>query len=205
MYYKPKFSFKRKSSETLDHAAEKVFTNMGGNSLFADLAEEVAGLGTELADYREVVAEAIRGGKRDTAVRNQVRGILEGRLQLLAMGVQRVAKGDPTIILAAGFDHTKPRQPKGTCPQPTDVRAINGSLGSRRITLKVAPERTARSYRFAYRKLDSGNPWIEVDSHGSSRILEGLEQFAVYEFRCTYIGNNPDVLNYSDSVTATVI
>ena len=205
MYYKPKFSFKRKTTEALDHAAEKVFTNMSGNELFTDVADEVVAGETELANFRVAVAAAIRGGKSATTERDQARSILENRLQLLAMAVHRVAKGDPAIILAAGFDHTKARQPKGVCPQPIDFVAINGSLGSCAITLKVKPHRNARSYRFAYRMAGSTDAWIEVDAYGSTRTVAGLQQFVEYEFRCTYVGNNTDELNYSEKVTAIVI
>ncbi|MEC3881391.1 hypothetical protein [Parapedobacter sp. 10938] len=205
MYYKPKFSFKRKTTEALDHAAEKVFTNMSGNELFTDVADEVVALETELTDFRAAVAAAIRGGKSTTTERNQTRTILENRLQMLAMGVHRVAKGDPALILAAGFDHTKARQPKGLCPQPIDFVVINGSLGSCAVRLKVKPHRNARAYRFAYRMAGSADAWTEVDAHGSKRTVAGLQQFVEYEFRCTYIGNDTDELNYSDKVTAIVI
>ena len=205
MYYKPKLNFKRMSVEALDQAVENVHTKMNGNALFADAADEVAELGTALAAYRTAVADAIRGGKHATTVRDQVRADVEVRMQLLASLVNRVAKGDPAIILSAGFDHNKAREPKGNCPRPVDFVAVVGQLGSRRVTLKVKPHPTARSYRFAYRAAGSSDAWIEVSSHGCTRALEGLQQFMEYEFRCTYIGTNPDLLNYSDPVTATVI
>ncbi|WP_257670665.1 fibronectin type III domain-containing protein [Parapedobacter tibetensis] len=205
MYYKAKVNFKKMGVEMLDQVAENVLTKMTGNGLFPNPVPELSVLDTDLSDYRVAVVEAVRGGKHATTVRDRVRGRLENTLHSLAFSVQQVAMGDPAVILAAGFDHNKAREPKGRCPQPADFVAISGPLGSRSITLKVKPHRTARSYRFAYRIADGETPWIEVSSHGSRRTVAGLQQFSEYEFRCAYIGNDPEVLNYSDSVMATVI
>ncbi len=205
MVFKPKFSFSNRSMIALDHAAENVFTQMTGNPLFPDAVAEVADLGVGLGDYRTAVADAIQGGKHARTVRDQVRAALENKLQLLALHVQRVANGDPAVILAAGFEHNKVRQPKGDCPRPTNLNVIVGPIGSCRVLLKVKPEATARSYRFGYRVAGTSAPWTDVNSHGSTRSVEGLQQFAAYEFRAVYIGSNPDILDYSDTVVATVI
>lgn len=188
-----------------DQAVENVYTKMNGNALFADAADEVDELGNALDAYRSAVAEAIRGGKHATTLRGQVRADLEVRMQLLASYVHRVAKGDPAIILAAGFDHNKTRTRKGNCPRPVDFVAVTGRLGSRSITLKAKPHSSARFCRFAYRLAGSTEAWLEVDSSAFSRTVGGLQQFTEYEFRCTYIGTDPDVVNYGDPVTATVI
>lgn len=188
-----------------DQAIENAYTKMSGNTLFADAADEVDELGTALGTYRSAVADAIRGGKHATTVRDQVRADLELRMQLLASFVHRVAKGDPAIILAAGFDHYKARERKGNCPRPVDFVAVTGRLGSRSIRLKVKPHPMARFCRFGYRLAGSADAWTEVNSNAFSRTLEGLQQFAEYEFRATYIGTDPDVINYGDPVKATVI
>jgi len=205
MYFKPKTNFAKLSVEELDQAVENTVTKMTADPLFADLAEEVGELGEELINYRAAVADATRGGKHATTVRDEVRAQLMNKLQLLALQVQRIANGDRAIILAAGFNHNKQPQPKGLCPRATGLQVVNGPLGSCRVTLKVKSERTARTCRFGYRLAGGDERWVDVDSHSFSRVLEGLQQFAEYEFRCTYIGSNPDVLNYSETVTATVI
>lgn len=205
MYFKPKVNFGRLSVEALDQAAENVLTKMTDNAQFANPVPALTVLETDLADYRAAVSAATRGGKHARTYRDQVRDRLQHTLHSLAYSVQQVALGDPAVILSAGFDHNKVREPKGNCPRPVDFVAVTGALGSRRVRLKAKPHRSARSYRFGYRLAGSADAWVEVNSHGATRTLEGLQQFAEYEFRCTYIGANPDVVNYSDVVTATVI
>lgn len=162
-------------------------------------------LETDLTDYRAAVADAVRGGKHDTTVRDQVRVQLENTLRSLAFSVQQVAMGDPAIILAAGFDHTKTRTPKGRCPLPIDFVAQSGPLGSRSVTLKMKRHPWARSYRYGYRLAGSDTAWIEVASHTSQTVISGLQQFTEYEFRGAYVDKEPNSPIYSDKIMATAI
>ncbi len=193
------------STKALDHIAETVFTKMTGNELFPNPIPALTELETNLADYRSALPDAALGGKHATEVRNQRHEMLARTLRSLALHVQQVADGDAAVILSAGFDHNKTRQPNGPCPKPMDVQVINGPVGSRRVTVKVKPNAAARGYRFAYRVVGSGNPWVEVFSYGSSRQLQGLERFTEYEFRAVYVGTDTDRLDYSDPVTAAVV
>ena len=205
MYYKAKVNFAKMSVEMLDQVAENVLLKMTGNTLFPDPIPELTVLETNLTNYRAAVADAVRGGKHATTVRDQVRRQLENTLLSLALSVQQVAMGDPATILAAGFDHTKTREPHGRCPLPIDFVATSGPLGSRSIHLKMKRHPWARSYRYAYRPAGSTDAWTEVTSHKSRTVITGLQQFAEYEFRGAYIDNEPNSINYGDKVTATVI
>lgn len=205
MYYKAKVDFGRLSVEMLDQVAENVLLKMTGNELFPTPVPELSVLETALADYRAAVADAVRGGKHATTVRDQVRGQLEDTLRSLAFSVQQVAMGDPATILAAGFDHTKARQPRGRCPQPIDFVAKSGPLGSRSVTVKMKRHPWARSYRYGYRLAGSTDAWTEVTAHASQHVITGLQQFAEYEFRGAHIDNDPNSVSYGDKVTATVI
>ncbi|MFB2119716.1 fibronectin type III domain-containing protein [Parapedobacter sp. 2B3] len=205
MYYKAKVDFGRMSVELLDQVAENVLLKMTGNALFPNPVPDLTVMETNLAAYRAAVADAVRGGKHATTVRNQVRGQLENTLRSLALSVEQVAMGDPATILAAGFDHTKAREPRGRCPQPIDFVAKNGPLGSCSITLKMKRHPWARSYRYGYRLAGSNDAWTEVTAHASKHTISELQQFAEYEFRGAYIDNEPNSVNYGDKVTATVI
>ncbi len=205
MYYKAKVNFAKMSVEMLDQVAENVLLKMTGNELFPTPVPELTVLETNLTNYRAAVADAVRGGKHATTVRDQVRSQLENTLHSLALSVQQVAMGDPATILAAGFNHTKARQPRGRCPQPIDFVAKSGSLGSCSVALKMKRHPWARSYRYGYRLAGSSDAWTEVTAHASQTVISGLQQFAEYEFRGAYIDNDPNSVNYGEKVTAIVI
>lgn len=205
MYYKAKVDFNRMSVEMLDQVAENVLLKMTGNALFPTPVPELTVLETNLTNYRAAVADAVRGGKHATTVRDQVRSQLENTLHSLALSVQQVAMGDPATILAAGFDHNKTREPRGRCPQPIDFVAKSGSLGSCSVALKMKRHPWARSYRYAYRPVGSTDAWTEVTSHASQTVIPDLQQFTEYEFRGAYIDNMPNSPIYSDKVTAVAI
>src|SRR5690606_24914360 len=107
MYYIAKTNFRKLSTEMLDQVAENVLVKMTDNDQFPNPVPELSVLETDLTNYRAAVADAVRGGKHATTVRNQSREQLESTLRSLALSVQQVAMGDPAIILAAGFDHNK--------------------------------------------------------------------------------------------------
>ena len=205
MFYKAKVNFKKMSVEMLDQVAENVLVKMTGNERFPTPVPELSVLETDLTNYRAAVADAVRGGKHSTTVRDQVRGQLENTLRSLALSVQQVAMGDPAIILASGFDHTKTREPRGRCPLPIDFVAQSGPLGSRSVTLKMKRHPWARSYRYGYRLAGSNAAWTEVASHTSQTVITGLQQFVEYEFRGAYVDNEPNSPIYGDKVTAIAI
>ena len=193
------------SVEMLDQVAENVLVKMTDNDLFPNPVPELSVLETDLTNYRAAVADAVRGGKHATTVRDQQRAQLESTLRSLALSVQQVAMGDPAIILAAGFDHNKTRTPRGRCPQPIDFVAQSGPLGSGSVMLKMKRHPWARSFRFGYRLAGSDAAWTEVVSHTSQTVITGLRQFAEYEFRGAYIDNQPNSPIYSEKVTAVAI
>ena len=114
----------------------------------------------------------------------------------LALYVAQMAKGDPEIILAAGYDHNKMPRPGGPCPKPNDFRVELQREGNGRVKLRVKANKLARMYRFEYRRRDRDERWMELLSSASRTIADGLEALTLYDFRVVYLGTDP-TLTYS--------
>src|SRR5690606_41852334 len=76
-------------------------------SLFPDAAEKVTLLESALADYMEARTEASFRAMRQVGIKNQQAVMVRQALYDLSLHVESVAKGDPNILLAAGFIPSK--------------------------------------------------------------------------------------------------
>ena len=202
---KPIISFDRLRDSEVDQRAENTMTKMADNTtLFANPQPPLTVLETGLADFRASMVDASLKNRQTIIIKNQKRSVLENILRELALYVAQVAKGDPAVILAAGYDHSKTPSPNGPCPKPVNFRVELDTVGTGRVKMRVKPERTAKMYRFEYRLHGDTGPWTETLSTRSSVVVEGLELLKLYDFRVIYLGHDP-TLTYSDVISSYVI
>ncbi len=174
-------------------------------TLFPDATEKVALLETALADYTASLSEAAFRDMRQVVIKNQQAAVVRQLLYDLSLHVESVAKGDPNILLAAGFVPGKDSTGNiGISPKANDLRAVVAHPGTRTVQLRVRPWRSARFYRFEFRKAGSLNEWTQVLSTKSRLAIPDLDYLQEYEFRVTYLGSIPTP-NYSDTVRCVVI
>ncbi len=190
----------------LMQTAEQIYTKMTAETtLFATPVPSLSTLDTALIAFRLSATEAAYRDTRAIMIRNQKRGDLAYVLKELSKYVDTVAKGDDSIVLAAGFSLRKPNGSyDGLAPKAKTPVATPGEIGSGRIRLKTTSWAGARMYDFQCRLKGSTGEWNSKLSSKSSCIIEGLEQFKEYEFRVTYIGIDPTP-NYSDSTSSYVV
>lgn len=161
--------------------------------IFSSPTPSLGELERVLVDFRTTVADATHRDQRAILLRNQKRKELLKMLRLLSFYVSRIADGDESIILLSGFIPSKSPANPGDNPKPTKLRATP-EIGISGIDLSVAPWRPARMYQFEYRKKDCDDPWnVQLSSKSRCRIT-GLERFAEYEFRVSYIGRTARLL-----------
>lgn len=191
------------SNARLDLYATGILNGMLQNGdVFSSPTPSLGELERALVDFRTAVADAAHRDQRAILLRNQKRKELFKILRLLSFYVSRVADGNESIILLSGFIPSKDPVNSGDNPKPSKLRA-KPEIGLSGIDLSVAPWRPARMYQFEYRKKGSTDPWsVQLSSKSRCRIT-GLERFAEYEFRVSYIGRTARLL-YSDIIYSYV-
>lgn len=190
----------------LMQTAEQIYTKMTAETtLFETPVPSLTALDAALVAFRLSATEAAYRDTRAIIIRKQKRGELAHVLKELGKYVDTVAKGDDSIVLAAGFGLRKPNDSyNGLAPKAKAPVATPGEIGSGRIKLKTEKWAGARMYEFQCRLKGSSEAWISQLSSKSSCVIGGLEQFKEYEFRVTYIGIDPTP-NYSGSTSSYVI
>ncbi|PRD47117.1 hypothetical protein [Sphingobacterium haloxyli] len=195
----------RTESRLVQYASNVVKKSKENADLFPDAAEKVTLLETALADYTDSLSEAAFRDMRQVVIKNQQAVLVRQLLYDLSLHVESVAKGDPNIVLAAGFVPGKNNAPNaGISPKANDLRALVTHPGTNTVQLRVNPWRPARFYQFEYRKAGSLNEWTAVLSTKSKLGVSDLNYLQEYEFRVTYLGTNPTP-NYSDTVRCVVV
>lgn len=196
----------RQTDVQLMQTAEQIYTKMTAEStLFETPTPSLATLDATLVAFRLSATEAAYRDTRAIMIRKQKRANLAYVLKELSKYVDTVAKGDDSIVLAAGFNLRKPNSSyDGLVPKAKTPVATPSEIGSGRIKLKTEKWAGARMYDFQCRLKGSSEEWNSQLSSKSVCIIEGLEQFKEYEFRVSYIGINPTP-NYSDSTSSYVV
>lgn len=195
----------RTESRLVQYASNVVKKSKENADLFPEATEKVTLLETALADYTDSLAEAAFRDMRQVVIKNQQAVLVRQLLYDLSLHVESVAKGDPNIVLAAGFVPGKNNAPNaGISPKANDLRAVVTHPGTNTVQLRVNPWRQARFYQFEYRKAGSMNEWTTVLSTKSKLGISDLDYLQEYEFRVTYLGTIPTP-NYSDTARCVVV
>ncbi|PRD56359.1 hypothetical protein [Sphingobacterium gobiense] len=191
-------------SKLIAYASNVVKKTKENADLFTDAAEKVALLESVLADYTASRTEASFRDMRQVVIKNQQAVLVRQALYDLSLHIESVAKGDPSILLAAGFIPSKNKTSSvEQAPKANDLRVMVVHPGTNTVQLRVNRWRPARFYQFEYRKVGSLNEWIKVLSSKSKTSISNLEYAQEYEFRVTYLGTDP-APNYSDTVRCLV-
>ena len=108
---------------------------MTNNSNYPTPAPTLPVVQTAFSSYKVAAADAVQGGKQNTAIRNARRDELVALLRQLSSYVSAAANGDLEVLLSSGFPVQKPsRTPIGPLPAPdAPVLAqgpVTGSLGA---------------------------------------------------------------------------
>lgn len=140
---------------------------------------------TDLLEQRNI--DALSGGKEATALLRQAEEEWNNAMRLMARYVDRIADGDATVILNAGFNTAK--QPiTGNRPQFTvELGALSGTVSLRRQKAEGA-----RSYLWQY-YIGENVPTNETDwvtAQATTKVsveLAGLTPMTKYWFRCSAV------------------
>ena len=179
--------------------AEQILTKMGQEMiLFPAPKPDLDTLEASLDSFRYAATEALYRDNRAILIRRQKKDELVYVIKELAKYVDTIARGDRTIILAAGFTGRKSRSSyDGFVHQAQRPIATASEVGSGRMKVKTERWVGARMYEFQFRLKEGDGIWNKQLCSKSTCIIEGLRSFKEYEFRVSYIGIDPRP-NYSD-------
>ncbi len=202
---KPTLQSKNLSEAKFAKYAENIVVKMTENvTLFPEPDPSLATLEAALEAFNRSLADATYRDMRQIVIKNQQFATLKNLVFEMSLYVTKVTKGDPALILAAGFLPTKSQTPVGPCPKPENFRVELLLDNSGYVRLRVKAWKPALMYQFEYRRKQSEEAWKTVLSSKSSTVIADLESLQEYEFRVAYIGRNP-LMTYSDVVASYVL
>jgi len=172
---------------------------------FQNIEPSLADLELAFTTFKKAQADASYRDKRLVVIKNQALSALRQIVYHMSLYVEKIALGDPAVILAAGFVPSKSGETStGAAPKPKHFTVeINPSV-SGAANLRVGNWKYVLVYQFEYRKKNSSMEWQRAMSSKSKLTINGLEPVQEYEFRVAYIGRNPQV-TYSDIISSYVL
>lgn len=182
-------AFGNYTDTAFENKAQNILLQQKNKTLFPSSFPELDALEAAVKAFSDALAGALDGGRILTAKKNAARKALQMMLLKVAGFVAMVAGDDVTIILAAGFDARKPREPRPAITTPENLMVESGA-NSGEVIVSVDAVNYVKMYHFEYTTdpLSETSVWItETDTRSSHRIV-GLKAGQKYWFRVTAIG-----------------
>jgi hypothetical protein len=194
--------FSKFSDEKLLLFAQHVLEMMSGSSNFPEPVVSMAALAAIIASFQSALTAARDGGGIAVEQKNSIRRQLVPALRQLAIYVQSVADGDPSIIASSGFR----TRSQGYRPQPQPAvprirKILNGA--PEELLVYVNAEVYAKTYnlRFGPASTDPNSWTVRQAAVVKSAVrFKGLTPGVVYGFQVQALGNG-GVTDWSDTST----
>jgi hypothetical protein len=143
-------AYKKKPQAEQLSFASTVWQKMHDDDQFKHLSNEIAILGTKTAAFTVATAAAQGGNDAQKAAKKVCLTEMIDALDILAVHVNLLAKGDELIIKAAGYEKRKAAKMVSEVPMPTDLQVIN-ELRVGEISSKWKGSDVAVNYGLRYR------------------------------------------------------
>ncbi len=199
MLYSISKAFIQGSDSVVMNQTKKVNTKMTGNPLFATpeppLLEVMAAEGV----LETKVAALKGGGPQATQERDFARTALILLIRSLILYVEKIAAGDPIVMLSAGFDINSSEHTPATVTTPVIQGADFGEKGA--VILHAGAMGNALTLKVRYRI--PGQAWVEgvTSSQARNIVQDELVSGQTYEFALQANGTNNQVSDWSDYVS----
>lgn len=147
-------------------------------------------INTALADFRVAMAEAAKGGKEATAIKNAQRAALISLLRALASYLTVTSGGDMAKLLSSKFPVQKPvRTPIGQLPQPDPAYLVAGVL-SGQIDASISPIYGAYVYNWRVALKSAPTSYLQTFQTTAARTLvEDLTPGQIYLVQVSAVGS----------------
>jgi hypothetical protein len=182
--------------------ATHVWEMMSASSNFPNPVISLAALAAIIAAFQEAQTAAQEGNRVAIATKDKIRAELEQALRQLAIYVQSVADGDPSIVASSGFETRS--QTSSPWPQP-DIpgirKILNGASGELLVYIKAEEYAKTFNLRFGPASTDPESWTVRHVAVVKSAVsVKGLTPGIVYGFQVQALGNE-GVTGWSDTFT----
>ena len=178
---------------------------MTNNSNYPTPSPALPVVRTAFDSYKVAAADAVQGGKQNTAIRNARREELVALLRQLSSYVSATANGDLEVLLTSGFPVQKPsRTPIGPLPAPDAPvlwqGPVTGSLGA-----SASPMYGASSYNWSLALASAPNTDVQTAQTTGARVsFTGLIPGQIYVV-CLNVVGTAGLSDWSDTGSLMVI
>jgi hypothetical protein len=153
-----------------------------------------------ITTYTSALGAANKGSVAQTLAKNIARAALEDMLRTLASYVDGIAKGDPTIIMLAGFVPTgmsaTPAVVDIALDKPVITSTRNGLSGQ--LLVRVKPSDQAYAYEGQVQIKDGSWQTMGISTQAREIQLNNLTPGTFYNVRVRVIGANKTYSDWSN-------
>jgi hypothetical protein len=167
-----------------------VINGLTNNPNFATPVPALADVSTALAAFTTAVADAVNGGKEQTAAKKARRAELAALLRQLASYVTITSNGDMEKLLSSGFPYQKPtRTPVGTLPAP-DAPTLRFGIKSGQLDATIAPVYGSSAYNWRLALASAPAVFVQTaQTTGGRYLFEGLTPGQTYSVQASAVGS----------------
>ena len=175
---------------------KRVNTKMTGNPLFTDPDPALTALVAGNTLFEGKVDALGTSGSQGTKERDAARAALIVIFRALILYVEKIAAGDPIVMLSAGFDINSSDHNPTTVTTPVIQGSDYGNKGE--VILHAGSMGDALTLKVRYRI--PGQAWVDgvITSQARNIVQGGLVSGQMYEFALQAFGTNNQVSDWSD-------
>ena len=178
---------------------------MTNNPKYPTPSPALAVVQTAFDSYKVAAADAVQGGKQNTAIRDARRGELVSLLRQLASYVSATANGDLEALMSSGFPIQKPsRTPIGPLPAPEAPVLSQGPMTGNLVAV-APPVYGASSYNWSIALASAPDTDVQTaQTTGARASFIGLIAGQIYLVSLNAVGA-AGISDWSDSGSMMVV
>ena len=178
---------------------KKVNTKMTGNPNFTTPDPPLTALVAANTLFEGKVDALGTGGSQATKERDSARAALIVIFRALILYVEKIAAGDPIVMLSSGFDINSSEHTPTTVTTPVIQSIDFGDKGA--VIIHAGSMGNALTLKVRYRI--PGQAWVDgvTTSQARNIVQGGLVSGTTYEFALQAFGTNNQVSDWSDYVS----
>ncbi|MDP1590589.1 MAG: fibronectin type III domain-containing protein [Prosthecobacter sp.] len=192
---KPKLDLKGKTDTELVAFAQAHVAAMTGNANYATPTPDAAAFAAQITAFNDAITEADsaqQAAQTKTAMKQDVRDLMELALTQRGNYVETASGGDEAKILSSGFDVRSAATPPVVPVAPADLGISMGDHTGE-IDLQWTPSKGAKFYIIECAPYNTPRVWQQVKIvTRSSHTVTGLTPGDTYVFRVKAIGSAGD-------------
>jgi hypothetical protein len=182
-------TFSHSSDADFENKSTVVSVVLANKELFVNAYPDLDKLTAAVKDFSATLAPAANGDRVEVAKKNAARKAVEKLLKTAAAYVSMVAGDDISLILAAGFEATKAREPRPAIGAPENIQVESG-MNPGEMVVSVDTVKDVKAYHFDYTAdpLSDTSNWVTETDTRSTHEFAGLKPGQKYWFRVAAIG-----------------